>query len=237
MRAHWLALSLSLLAAAGFTAAAAEAVAEPKSEKSAKTKASKAKAKGKAGAALAKASTDEPKTTTVDKLPGDLKTVHVCSMPGAQVELDRERYSKSTLFVISCTAARGALTPFAVYLAKDNKGTGAKPVAFEGLKPDGSPDKLEMLYSATPAREAITKEGDALPNQNLDKETPWIMGAWKPDDRPEVCAVAAQWKLNGATAELYLWEEAKECPNGELPKYERKADRNPPPLVARSQAR
>ncbi len=255
MDARWLALGLSLFATAAVAAPAAKdapvekpaPVAENSgdakggksspAEKSATKKSGKDKAdksaKDKAGKALAKHTPDEPKITTVEKLPGALKTVHVCAMPNAKVEYDSERYAKSTVFVVSCTAARGALTPFAVYVAKDGKGSGAKPVTFEGLKPDGTPDTLEMLYSVTPAREAFTKDGDPLPNQHTNKDTPWIVGAWAPDDRPGVCAVAAQWKLQGEKAELQLWEEARECPKGELPKYERKADKNPPPLVGR----
>jgi hypothetical protein len=249
MKARWLAMCLSLLVAAALAGApAADAFAKPaakaakksakKPVKSFKAKSSpKAKAKDSANKALAKASPVGPKAMTVDKLPGALKTAHVCAMPKASVEFNSERYAKTTLFFVSCTAAPGALTPFAVYVAKDAKAKDAKLVTFEGLGPDGSPSKLDMLYSATPVREAYSKPGDETPQQQVDKETPWIMGAWKPDDRPGVCAVAAQWKLNGNTAELYLWEEAKECPNGQLPKYERKADKNPPQLVGRSETR
>ncbi len=174
--------------------------------------------------------------TTVEKLPGALKTAHVCAMPNAKVELSTERFAKSTLFFVSCTAAPGGLTPFAVYVAKNAKAADAKLVTFEGLKPDGTASQLDMLYSATPVRETFTGSGDEVPNQKVNKETPWIMGAWKPDDRPGVCAVAAQWKLNGDKAELFLWEEAKECPKGELPKYERKTDKQPPMLVGRETA-
>ena len=84
-------------------------------------------------------------------------------MPKATVEINSERYAKSVVFFVSCTAAKGGLTPFAVYMARDAKGTGAKLVTFEGVKPDGTPDKLEMLYSVTPAREAFTKEGEEQP--------------------------------------------------------------------------
>lgn len=176
---------------------------------------------------------NEPKTTTVDKLPKPLKAVHVCAMPKATVEIDSERYAKSVLFFISCTAAPGGLTPSAVYVARDAKGHDAKLVTFEALAPDGGAAKLEMLYSVTPAREAFTKEGDQQPHAHIKDDTPWLVGAWAPDDRPGVCAVAAQWKLQGDKAELYLWEEAKECPKGALPKYESKLDKKPPPLVGR----
>ena len=90
-----------------------------------------------------------------------------------------------------------------------------------------------MLYSVTPAREAFTKEGDQQPHAHVKNDTPWLVGAWAPDDRPGVCAVSATWRLQGDKAELYLWEEAKECPKGELPKYEAKVDKKPPPLVGR----
>jgi hypothetical protein len=183
--------------------------------------------------ATPKPASDEPKTTTVDKLPGPLKTLHVCAMPKATVEVDTERYAKSVVFFISCTAARGGLTPNAVYVARDAKGAGAKLVTFESLTPDGNASKLEMLYSVTPAREAFTKEGDQQPHAHVRDETPWLVGAWAPEDRPGVCAISATWRLQGDKAELYLWEEAKECPKGELPKYEAKADKKPPPLVGR----
>ena len=180
-----------------------------------------------------KRAADEPKTVVVDKLPRALKAVHVCAMPKATVEIDSERYAKSVVFFISCTAAPGGLTPTAVYVARDTKGTGAKRVTFEALAPDGSAAKLEMLYSVTPAREAFTKDGDPQPNMQTKNDTPWLVGAWAPDDRPGVCAVAAQWRLQGDQAELYLWEEAKDCPKGATPKYEAKADKKPPPLVGR----
>ena len=104
---------------------------------------------------------------------------------------------------------------------------------FEALAPDGGEAKLETLYSVTPAREAYTKEGDPQPHRHVKNDTPWLVGAWAPDDRPGVCAVAAQWRLNDDKAELYFWEEAKECPKDALPKYQAKADKKPPPLVGR----
>ena len=118
-------------------------------------------------------------------------------------------------------------------MARDAKGSGAKLVTFEGLAPDGSASKLEMLYSVTPAREAFTREGDQQPHAHVKADTPWFVGAWAPEDRPGVCAVSATWWLQGDKAELHLWEEAKECPKGELPKYEAKVDKKPLPLVGR----
>jgi hypothetical protein len=249
MVARWLAFGLSVLlaSAAHGRDVKDEPAANPAAEKSAAEKPEAAekpakpvtRADKKAGkkaekkAEKPKPAADEPKTTTVDKLPGPLKTLHVCAMPKATVEIDTERYAKSTVFFISCTAARGGLTPSAVYVARDAKGTGAKLVTFESLAPDGSAAKLEMLYSVTPAREVFTKEGDQQPHAHVRDETPWLVGAWAPDDRPGVCAVSATWRLQGDKAELYLWEEAKECPKDELPKYEAKADKKPPPLVGR----
>ena len=225
MAARWLALGLSLLLA---TAAhgAPTAKDEPADKPAAKTEKPAKSAKSKPAA-------EEPKIISVDKLPKPLKAVHTCAMPNANVEIDSERYAKSVVFFISCTAMRGGLTPTAIYVARDTKGTGAKLVTFEALAPDGGAAKLEMLYSVTPAREAFTKEGDPQPNQHTNNDTPWFVGAWAPDDRPGVCAIAAQWRLQGDKAELYLWEEAKDCPKGELPKYESKADKKPPALVGR----
>jgi hypothetical protein len=228
MDVRWLALGLNLLLA---SAAQAQPAADEKSAaKPAKSKAEKAE---KTQAAKPKPPANEPKTVTVDKLPKPLRALHTCAMPQAPVELDTERYAKSVVFFISCTAARGGLTPTAVYVARDARGTGAKLVTFEALTADGNAAKLEMLYSVTPAREAFTKEGDAQQNMQTKNDTPWLVGAWAPDDRPGVCAVSAQWRVQGDKAELYLWEEAKECPKGALPKYESKVDKKPPPLVGR----
>ena len=228
MNVGWLALGLSLLAAAAYAAPAAKE--EPAEKPAAASKTEKPKTEK---SKKPKPAADEPKLVSVDKLPKPLKAVHVCAMPNANVEIDSERYAKSVVFFISCTAAKGRLTPMAVYVARDTKGTGAKLVTFEALAPDGGAAKLEMLYSATPAREAFTKDGDPRPNQHTKNDTPWLVGAWAPDDRPGVCAVAAQLRLQGDKAELWLWEEAKECPQGATPKYEAKADKKPPPLVGR----
>jgi hypothetical protein len=247
MNVRWLALGLSVLLVTtvhGQPAVKDEPATKPAAEpsaadkpvdKPAKPTAKKAdkKADKKAEKKAEKPKSDEPKTTTVDKLPGPLKTLHVCAMPKATVEIDTQRYAKSTVFFISCTAARGGLTPSAVYVARDAKGSGAKLVTFEALAPDGNPYKLDMLYSVAPAWEAFTKEGDQQPHAHVKDDTPWLVGAWAPDDRPGVCAVSATWRLQGDKGELYLWEEAKECPKGELPKYEAKTDRKPPPLVGR----
>ncbi len=171
MAARWLALGLSVLlasAAHGQDAkdepaakpAAEKPVAEsltaekpvkPASKKTDKKTDKKAEKKAEE-AEKPKPAADEPKTTTVDKLPGSLKTLHVCAMPKATVEIDTERYAKAMVFFISCTAARGGLTPSAVYVARDAKGTGAKLVTFEALAPDGS---------AVKARDALF--GDAGP--------------------------------------------------------------------------
>ena len=248
MRVGWLAFALSAFLAAAVHAEPAtnDAPAEQLSEKPAtpakKAKPSKNKAKAEkpaeqksdeAAAPGAKPATDAPAIMTVDKLPGALKTVHVCAMPKATVELDSERYAKSVLFFVSCTAMPGGLTPTAVYVARDAKGTGAKLVTFEGLGPDGAVDKLEMLYSVSLAREAFTKQGEPLPRKQTNNGTPWFIGAWTPDDRPSVCAISATWRLQGNKGELYLWEEAKDCPKGESPKYQSKIDKKPPPLVGR----
>lgn len=231
MDTRWLALGLSVLlatAAHGAPAAKDELADKPATAKSQKKS---AKPKPAAKTAEPKQAAGQPRTVTVDKLPKPLRNLHTCAMPDTKVEFDSERYAKSVVFFISCPAARGALTPTAVYVALDVRGRGAKRVMFEALAPDGS--TLETLYSVAPAREAFTKEGDPLPHMHRRNDTPWLIGAWAPDDRPGVCAVAAQWRLQDDKAELYLWEEAKECPKGELPKYESKADKKPPALVGR----
>jgi hypothetical protein len=221
--------------AAAKPAAKAKKTAKPakksaeKPAKPAQTAADKPADKAKSAASASA----EPRVVAVDKLPKPLRDLHVCAMPQDKVELDSERYAKSVVFFISCPAARGKLTPTAVYVARDAKGTAAKRVMFAALAPDGGEAKLETLYSVTPAREAYTKQGDPQPHRHIKNDTPWLVGAWAPEDRPGVCAVAAQWRLQDDKAELYLWEEAKECPKDALPKYEAKADKKPPPLVGR----
>ena len=170
MRVRWLALGLSfLLATAAYSepakqdkpaerpAAKSESAEKPaaKSEKATKAKKSDEKAdkKGDASAGEAKPASDEPKTTTVDKLPGALKTAHVCAMPKATVEIDSERYEKSVVFIVSCTAAKGGLTPFAVYVARDAKGAGAKLVTFEGVLTGWQPVKAgDAVFGNTSSR-------------------------------------------------------------------------------------
>ncbi len=173
----------------------------------------------------------DPKTVDFGKLPKPLQALHVCAMADHKVEIGSVRYAKSTLFIVSCPAARGKLTPLAAYVARDASAKGAKRVTFEALASDGSATSLDSLYSAVPAREAYSATGDPLPNMHSRNETVWITGAWGPEDRPGVCAVSAIWRLADAKAELVLWEEAKDCPKDAMPKYEAKVDKKPPPLV------
>ena len=135
------------------------------------------------------------------------------------------------VFFVTCPAARGALTPTVVYVARDKKATGAKRVTFELFGLDGAAASQDTVFSAVPAREAYTKPGDLQPNTRTKNDPPWISGAWRPDDRPGVCAVAANWRVQGDKAELWMWEEATECPRDALPKYESKVDKKSPPLV------
>jgi hypothetical protein len=176
---------------------------------------------------------DEPAVVAADKLPKDIRTLHICAAAGDQVELSQERYAKSVLFFVTCPAARGALTPLVVYVARDASGRGAKRVKFELLAADGTTTTRDTVFSAVPAREAYTETGDVQPHTRTRNDPPWISGAWRPDDRPGVCAVAANWRLQGEKAELWFWEEAKDCPQNALPKYESRVDKKPPPLVGR----
>ncbi len=174
----------------------------------------------------------EPATIAASKLPKPIRTLHTCVSGDGQVEMSQERFAKSVLFFVSCPAkARGGLQLTMVYAARDTKGTGAKRVTFEARAPDGSAATLEAVPSAIPARESVTKEEDGRPLYQSKNDPPWITGAWGPDDRPGICAIVANWRLQGERAELWLWEEAKECPKNELPKYESKVDKKPPPLV------
>lgn len=187
----------------------------------------------KADAKPAETKPAEPKTVALDKLPKDIKWLHTCAKSGDnKLEISSEKFSKSVIFFVSCPVARGALTQFAVYSAKDGKGTGAKRVTFEvpGLN-GGDAITVDTLPSAIAAREAYTKPDDIQQNTRTKDDVAWITGAWAPEDRAGICAVAAQWRIGGEKAELMLWEEAKECPKDALPKYETKVDKKPPPLV------
>jgi hypothetical protein len=206
--------------------------AEPKKKPEPKKTEAKKETK-KDDAKKEEAKSAEPKTVALDKLPKDIKWLHSCAKSGDNnLEISSERFSKSVVFFVSCPVARGALTQFAVYSAKDGKGTGAKRVKFEvpGLN-GGDAITVETLPSAIAAREAYSKADDIQQNTRTKDDVAWITGAWGPEDRPGICAVAAQWRINGDKAELMLWEEAKECPKDALPKYETKVDKKPPPLV------
>jgi hypothetical protein len=175
----------------------------------------------------------EPKTVDVGKLPKEIRTLHTCAPAGAKVEWSQERYAKSVLFFVSCPAkVRGGFQLHAVYVARDAKASGAKRVSFEVPGADGSNATLDLLPSAIPARETFLKEGDPPHKVQIRNDPAWITGAWRPEDRPDVCVVVGQWRVQGDKAELWLWEEAKECPKDTTPKYERKVDKKPPELVA-----
>ena len=210
--------------------------AEPKKKEPKKAKAKKddaKKADKKADEKAESKSAAEPKTVALDNLPKDIKWLHTCAKSGDnKLEISSEKFAKFVVFFVSCPVARGALTQFAVYSAKDTKGAGAKRVKFEvpGLN-GGDAITVETLPSAIAAREAYTKDGDIQQNTRTKDDVAWITGAWGPEDRPGICAVAAQWRVQGEKAELFLWEEAKECPKDALPKYEAKVDKKPPPLV------
>jgi hypothetical protein len=174
----------------------------------------------------------EPKSVAADKLPKEIKALHGCTPGGRNVELSSERYAKSVLFFVSCPAQeRGGFEMQAVYVARDANARGAKRLTFEILAPDGSVTTTNALPSAIAARETYTKPEDTEPNRHTRNDPPWITGAWAPRDRDGVCAVVGHWRVQGEKAELWLWEEAKECPPGASPKYESRLDRKPPALV------
>jgi hypothetical protein len=175
---------------------------------------------------------EEPKVIAADKLPKPIRALHLCAAAEDEVEYSEERYSKSVVFFVTCPAVtKGGLTPTVVYVARDAKAAGARRVKFELLTSEGTTKTEDIVFSAVPAREAYTEEGDLTPNTKVKMDTPWFSGAWRPDDRDGVCAVAANWKLDGDKAELWYWEEASDCPKNAVPKYQAKLDKKPPPLV------
>jgi hypothetical protein len=176
---------------------------------------------------------DEPKVVEAAKLPKGVRDLHKCAAVDDKVELSHEKYSKSVLILVTCPTTRGALTPTAVYAARDKAGKGAKRVTFELLPLDGKPMASDTLYSTAPAREAYAMAGDPVPNMQVKDETPWIVGSWRPEDRPGICAVTATWRVQGDKGQLWFWEEAKECQKDQLPNYEIRIDKKPPPLVGR----
>jgi hypothetical protein len=224
-----------------------DAKSEAKAELKSKSKAKKDKAsKGKPGKDKAvpadpdkselakKEEADEPKWIEATKLPKPIRDLHKCAGSDDKVELSHEKYAKSALLLVTCPTARGALTPTMVYSARSANGQGAKRVTFEMLPlEDKKPISTDMLYSTVPAREAFAMAGDPMPNMHVKDETAWIIGSWRPEDRPGVCAVTATWKVEGGKGLLWFWEEAKECQKDQLPNYEIKLDKKPPPLVGR----
>jgi hypothetical protein len=183
---------------------------------------------------LSVASREEPKLMTAAKLPKPIRTLHTCAADNVNVEVSLERYAKSVVFFVTCPPERGKLDPIAVYVARDERGTAARRVTFE-IPPaaEGAPAEGDVIYSAVAAREAYTNPGDSVPHAHVRNDPPWIAGAWRPDDRPGVCAVAAHWRLQGDKGELWYWEEASECPADASPNYQGKIDKKPPPLVMR----
>jgi hypothetical protein len=203
-------------------------------EEARQKKAEAAKKKSDAKAPPAGTAPFEPKTVDVGKLPGPIVSLHNCAPVAGKVEMAQERYGKSVLFFVSCPAKeRGGYQLQAVYVARDARGAGARRVTFEVPGADGSAATLDAIPSAIPARETYTEkveERDVVRSRN---DPPWITGAWRPEDREGVCAVVGHWRVQDAKAELWLWEEASECPKDGAPKYQTKLDKKPPALVAR----
>lgn len=107
----------------------------------------------------------DPKTVDFGKLPKPIPALHICATGVNKVDFGSVHYAKSTLFVVSCPAARGKLTPFGVYVAADAGGRAAKRVIFEALALDGSATTFDTLFSVAPAREAFSETGDPVPNK------------------------------------------------------------------------
>ena len=118
-------------------------------------------------------------------------------------------------------------------MARDTKGAGAKLVTFEALAPDGSAAKLEMLLFGDAGARSLHQGGRSAATRARQERYAVAgrrLGAGRPAGRLRDFRNMA---LQGDKGELYLWEEAKECPKGALPKYEAKVDKKPPPLVGR----
>jgi hypothetical protein len=177
---------------------------------------------------------EEPGIGPFGKLPKEIRALHDCaSAKDKNIEILQEKYARSVVFVVTCPAKDGQ-AQIAVYVARDKKARGARRVQLTVLTPDGKETTTKVVPSAMPVREAYTKPTDKEAILYTRQDPPWLVGHWKPVDRPELCRVLAHWRLVGDKAELWLWEEAKECPSGGGgPKYEKKLDRKPPALVGR----
>ncbi len=176
----------------------------------------------------------EPRSVPVGSLPGPIVALHNCAPVKDRVSLVQETYAKSVLFFVSCPAKeRGGYELQAVYEARDAKGAGARRVIFEVPGADGALASVDAIPSAIPAREAYFETVEERKLVRVRNAPAWITGAWRPDDREGVCSAVGHWRVEGGKAELWLWEEARECPKDAAPKYETKIDKKPPPLVGR----
>jgi hypothetical protein len=223
----------------------------PKKSRPAKSKATKAqpapskskapRRKAKAPATLptsdapaAAAKPVESRSVPVGSLPGPIVALHNCAPVKDRVSLVQETYAKSVLFFVSCPAKeRGGYELQAVYEARDAKGAGARRVTFEVPGADGAIASVDAIPSAIPAREAYFETVEERKVVRVRNAPAWITGAWRPDDREGVCSAVGHWRVANGKAELWLWEEARECPKDGAPKYETKIDKKPPPLVGR----
>ncbi len=226
----------ALHAQTGGDAPAAASKAKPKAKKSdAGKKAQQKKARPKKSTAQpVAAKPSEPRSVTVGSLPGPIVALHNCAPVTDKVEMLRERYAKSVLFFVSCPPKeRGGYQLQAVYVARDARGAGAKRVTFEMPPVDGNAVTADAIPSAIPARETYVEKVEERDVVRPRNDPPWITGAWRPIDRADVCAAVGHWRVQDDKAELWLWEEARECPKDAAPKYEARIDRKPPPLVGR----
>lgn len=174
---------------------------------------------------------EEPDIVPFGKLPKGIRALHDCaSKKDKDIEILHDKFARSVVFVVTCPDKDGQVQT-AVYMARDKKARGARRVRLTVLAPDGKETTTRVVPSAMPVREAYTKPTDKEAILYTRQDPPWLVGVWKPVDRPELCKVLAHWRLVGDKAELRLWEEAKECPSGGGPKYEKKLDRKPPALV------
>ena len=133
----------------------------------------------------------------------------------------------------------GEFAGYALYIARDKNGRGARRLAFPFLHADGRLSKVELLpmtpgmgWSARKHVSGMDHHAFISPVDLPPAGKAHFMMSFKPLDRPHLCSATAIWLVTHRTVELIYWAELAECPKGPYPEFksphpEVKLDRRP----------
>jgi hypothetical protein len=172
-------------------------------------------------------------------LPAALQRVHAdCAGSADTIYFSSEEFTNAVVFLVSCPRERAASwpenlaprydldiaasDPVAIYVARDDNGTGVQRIAFPLLDDGGTYLKVTTLPVSAEALHEAADPDNAAP--------PWIEALWKPDTRPDICKIMASWRVVDGAAELRRWRVAPFC-NKDGPQYETRLNSVMPRLV------